>query len=421
MLDTRGMLKGSVVLLGASVLARGSMLLFRYVAALTLSAEDYGRLSLYISLFLSMSTIASFGVGASLAKLAVRESRDEIETETLYGNCVLLTSATSLLASIMFALILKQSAYELLTYQVIAASCIGFLFWSYFQVSIGFSLAEMKFGTASLYEAGDGIVKLVLLAIAGLFVTQISLEAYIMAFSLGYVMLSGLALRINARTLGIGIRSNPLRSFDVALLKGIVSHSSALMVVTFINLFYGFIVRSFLAGFSNSEVAIFDMALTFYSIPKIVFVSLVRPVVPYASRRAGDKVTVPGVGKIVVVLAAAMAIAVALHYSGSVAALLHLLRLPGYIDSFPVFLVLMGGALFDLIFGFLSSYFQGIGKVNVICAITVCVFLLTLPISFYAVQMFRLYGAAAANVFFFALLASATAFYAHRRIGFQKV
>jgi len=421
MLDSRKLLKGSAILLGASVFARGSMLLFRYVAALNLSTEDYGRLSLYISLFLSMSTVASFGVGGALAKLAVQDGKPERDHGALYYNSILLTLCTTILATCAFAFVLGQSSRELLTFRNIAVTAVGFLFWSYFQISIGFSLAELKFSLASIYEAGDGIIKLLLVAVFGLLMAKINLEVFILSFSLGYVLLSGLAAQNNARVLGLGVCKNPLKSFDAPLFKGLVGHSSSLMLITFVNLFYGFILRSFLAGSSNTEVALFDMALTFYSVPRMVFVSLVRPVVPYASRNVGGRIVIPQIGKVLAVFAAVMAFMTFAYMSGLIAAILRELGLGVYLESFPVFIILMSGALFDLGFGFLSSYFQGAGKVHVVSTLTLGAFVLTLPFSYYAVKAFGIYGAATANVIFITLLAGMTTWFAQRQIGFQMV
>jgi len=416
------MLKGSTALLGASIVARGSMLLFRYISALSLSPDDYGKLSLYISLFLSMSTIASFGMGGSLTKLAVRESETGKEPKALFGSCILLTVFTTLLATFAFVLMLRQSAHELLTSQIVTVSFVGFLFWSYYQISVGFSIAELKFGLASLYEAGGGIVKLVLLVFAGLLVTHIDLELCIFSFSLAYVFLFAFAAWNNARGLGIGVYIFSLEFFDWSLFKRIVSHSSALMMITFINLFYGFLLRSFLSSHSHVDVAVFDMAFTFYSVPRMVFASLVRPVVPYATRQRDGKIAMPaGLGRIIILISLSLSCAYILEITGIVSSLLRIVGLANYVKSFPIFLILMFGAFFDLVFGFLSSYFQGLGKVNLICIIIVCVFILTLPFSFYAVKMFKVYGAAISYVTFMALLAGLSVLLAYKFIGFRKV
>ena len=419
---SRSMLKGSTALLVASIVARGSMLLFRYISALSLSPDDYGRLSLYISLFLSMSTIASFGMGGSLAKLAVKESETGRNPRALFGSCILLTVFTTLLATFVFVLMLRQSAHELLTYQIVTVSVVGFLFWSYYQISVGFSIAELKFGLASLYEAGGGIVKFVLLVVAGLFVSRINLELCIFSFSLAYVLLFAFAAWNNTRIFGIGVYIFSLKFFNWPLFRKIVSHSSALMMITFINLFYGFLLRSFLSAHSNVDVAVFDMAFTFYSVPRMVFASLVRPVVPYATRQRDGKIAMPaGVGRIIILIALSLSCAYILEIKGLVSLVLRFVGLANYVKSFPIFLILMFGAFFDLAFGFFSSYFQGLGKVNLICLITVCVFIIALPFSFYAVKIFKVYGAAISYVAFLALLAGLSALLAYKHIGFRKV
>jgi O-antigen/teichoic acid export membrane protein len=421
MLEIRNMLKGSMLLLFASVFARGSMLLFRYLAAITISPDDYGRLSLYISLFLSMATIASFGVGGSLAKLAVNEKGcTDGNYISLYGNSIILTLFTTIIATGAFAFALKQASSSLFSNTVVAATAVGFLFWSYFQISIGFSLARLRFNLASMYEAGDGVIKLLLVLLAWFLFGTPNLDVFIFSFCLGYFLLTIWAAVNNCKLLVNTSCINPFKSFDMSKIGGLASHSSALMIITFATLFYGFVLRSFLAASSNVDVALFDMALTFYSVPKMVFVSLVRPIVPFAARRAGARITVPPIARFIYLFFVVMVAAIVLHVVGFTGIIFKYIGLSAYLDSFPVFIVLMFGALFDLGFGFLSSYLQGAGKVRVVSVLAVFTFILTLPISFYAVKSFGVYGAAVVNVVFNSMLAIATALAAKRLLGFER-
>ncbi len=420
MLEGKTLLKGSALLLSASIFARGSMLLFRYLAAVTISPHDYGCLSLYISLFLSMATIASFGVGGSLAKLAVREEENHEAHFSLYSNAIIMTLFTSMLATIAFVVALQQSSTGLLTARVVAVTAAGFVFWSYFQISIGFSLAALKFNQVSRYEAGDGITKLLLLLIAWLILGKPTVFTFIITYSMGYLLLFAWAIVNNYKLFGNPGSLNPFRLFDVSRIGRLAGYSSSLMMITFINLFYGFLLRSFLVSYSTLDVALFDMALTFYSVPKMIFVSLVRPVVPYASRNSGGKIMLPPVGKFFFVFFVLLSVALLLYLSGITELCLNKLGLIVYHDSFPIFLVLMLGALFDLGFGFLSSYLQGVGRVRIVAALTVCTFVVTLPISYYAVRSFGVYGAASAQVAFTAILAVMTAWSAGRLVGFER-
>jgi O-antigen/teichoic acid export membrane protein len=415
------LLKGSAMLLGASVVARGSTLLFRYLAAIQLSTDDYGRLSLYISLFLSMSSVASFGIGATLAKFAVKSDSKSIDPTALYNNALLLTSVTSLLATLIFVVIAWRTSHQLWTLNIISATAVGFLFWSYFQVSIGFSLADLKFGLASLYDAGDGLVKLSLLCTVFVFSPKVEVSTYVFAYTLSYFILAIFACRSNARVLGIRVATNPLTFYDASCIRNIFRHTFSLMVITFVTLFYSFLLRSFLSNHSTYEVAVFDMAMVFYSIPRMVFASLVRPIVPYASRRSGSRIPLQGLGRIITVFGIIIVAGMGLYYAGLVEWSLRYIGLSEYVQSFPVFLVLLSGGFFDLGFGFMSGYFQGIGKINSICTITLSVFVVLIPLSLYMVHHYRVYGAAVSSVLFTAVLATATALYAHSRIGFQHV
>lgn len=409
-----------MALLIASLVARGSMLVFRYIAALRLTIEDYGLLSIYISLFLSMASLSSFGIGGTLAKLAVKKDKIQTEVDPLYCNAILLTSFTTLIAICSFAVVLNMSAPKLTSARILSVTGLGFLLWSYFQVSIGFSLARFKFALVAIYEAGDGFFKLALAAAVALIWDFSKPESFVLCFCLAYVFLFALSLYFNSNTIGISIFINYIKCFDWVVLKKITSHSFALMLISFVNLLYGFLLRFFLSGTSNSDVAIFDMAITLYSIPKMIFAALVRPVIPYAAVNSTQKISVPRLDRFLILFLASMTLLIYLDSSGHMDRLFSVVGLGAYAKAFPLFILLLIGSPFDLCFGFLSGYFQGAGKVDTLCKITIGVFFLTLPVSYFAVTSYGIYGATITNVVFVLFLAVITTGFAQRLIGFKR-
>ena len=419
MFNYTDLLKGSALLFIASLVARGSTLLLRYLAAVDLSPNDYGNFSLYVSLFLSIAAIASFSIGPALSKLAVSYKEQSNNRNVLYGNSLLLVAVTSSLACIIFFIVFLSSSRHLLTINIAVATVVGFIFWAYFQVSIGLSLADFKFRIVSIYEAGDGLIKLGFLCCIFILSSEIKVSSFIFAFTLPYVLLALLGYCCNAFILNIRVTQNPIKSYNRQCLSSILGHTFPLMTITFINLFFSFFLRFLLSKHSNSEVAIFDMAMVFYSVPRMIFVSLVRPIIPFASRRIGSKIRIFGFGKIIIVFGSLMCAAIGFYYSGFVGLFLSYIGLPEYLDSFPIFLIILSGSVLDLSFGFMSSYFQGYGKIKQICNIVILVFILMIPFSFYAISLHRVYGAAISYIMYYFFLAVLATYNGYRQVGFQ--
>lgn len=416
----RFLLRGSGVLLAASMLARGSMFVFRYIAAVNLTTEQYGQLSLYISLFLSIATFASFGVGGTLSKWAVRKAQSEQSRKILYVNALLLIGCTTLIGFGAFVFALRLNSPQLVIPSILGGAALGLFSWSYLQIFIGFNLADFKFSRVSLYEAGDGLIKLLIMLCFSLLLASVNQKVFIFAFCYGYVVLFLITCFNTPLLFRKPFAGNPIKLVDKLIFTKLATHSSVLMLISLSTLLNGYMLRSFLSRSSATDVAIFDMAITLYSIPKMIFASLVRPVVPYASRMCGQKIPVPNMRLMGTVFVGGMLLLYVFYLSGAMQFFFNKIGLGAYYRSVPIFLLLLMGAPFDLCFGLLSGFFQGAGKVRIVCLVAVGTLTLSLPCSYIAVNLFGREGAAIVNVLFTIILASMTIWVAHREFGFEK-
>jgi len=279
----------------------------------------------------------------------------------------------------------------------------------------------MRFWLVSFYESSDGLAKLLIICVASFFYQNLNVILFIYSYTFSYIIMLIISIYNNVRIMNFSVFINPITNYNAKVIKYIFNHSFYLMGVTFSTLFYSFLLRLFLSSKSNTEVALFDMALLFYSFPRMVFASLVRPIVPFASQRRNSMIMLPDLIKIGTFLSIFFITGIFLYKINIVYNLLKYIGMDNYITSFPVFLVLLLGSIFDLSFGYCSSYLQGIGKIRDLFLLTLVVSIITLPLSFLAISNYNVYGAAIANVMYNISLALFIVIYCFIKIGFQSM
>jgi O-antigen/teichoic acid export membrane protein len=405
--------QGGILLIG-SVAGRGSSFLFRYIGAATLQVEAYAALCLYISMFLTLSTIGSLSIGTTLAKLAGEPRRD---LAALYRNAVILIFGSSLLSASFFAYWLSKVHGLNYSVEIIVSGFLATIFFASYQVGIGQSLAKMKFFQTSAYDAAEGLTKIIALGALVLFGSCLRLETFVFAFSVSYLILALWAVINNRVYLISSLTMRSLVNLEVGVVKEISGHAVAITLVSFENLLFFFMLRYFLALSSAYEVAVFDFSLVLYSIPKMVFAAVVRPVVPFVARAEYRQVRLPRIKPVLTTFLVGLALSYLALKTGWTRFAFQSLGIGKYEESFPLFLVILMGSFFDLTFGYISSYLQGLGRVWGIFTITLIVTVIALPLSFMAVSRYHLYGAAVSCVIFFFLLSMASLLYCRKAIG----
>ena len=421
MFNLRDILRSATLLSLGAFVGRAGAFAFKYIAMVVLSVEDYGKFSLVMSLFLSLSVVASFGIATALSKVAADEAGDGDRTELLYRNAVALTTITGLVAWSIFIVLLHLSIGESGSLLMIVVYGAAFMSLGYYHVSIGMNLGRLRFGVAAFYEAGESLAKLVLIAIAWIAFAELTSTRFLLVFCLSYSLLGVIAFLNRGKW---GFHAHGEKGFsrlDKTIWGVVLRQSCMLSSISFVNIFYAFLLRYYLSLSSIYEVAIFDFALVLYSIPRMIFGAIVRPIIPYAANSREEKVRIPDIWYSLMIFFIGIVVVFVSYTSGITGTVFGFMGIGAYEKSMPLFMLLCCGAIFDFSFGYLSSYLQGMGRITDVFKITMLVGLIAMGGSYYLVRHFGVYGCVLAYISYFVALATVCWLHVARVFGFDRL
>lgn len=378
----------SVAFLSAGIiLSRLFILLFRVVAARTLSLEEYGLMSLVISIFLSLGVLGPFKVDLTLSYFLNKfRGRDAESFQGLFFNGLLVTLPTMVLSLAIAVLVLFF--YDIFTFNLLLVTLVFLLSRSLFSQGSGLLLGDKRIKSVSIMESLNGFTRFLL----GLLFFQLlgmrSLEAGLYAFTLGFVVPALLSFVISVthfKPTSFSINRN--------LLNNLFSYSS-FVVVSVLSFEFVFLVPRFILSLSDlAAVAFFDMSLLVFKGVNLVLSTVPRILVPAVSDRFHTSNKIPDIRykEILIVTLSAFLLIAILSITGVDSYLVSLVLGEKFLPFLPIFYVISLSIPFYIHLMISMSIMQGIGKANTTAKTNLFFALASIPL-FYATGVFGVMG-----------------------------
>lgn len=402
----------SALLIG-SIAARLFALLFRYTAMTTLEVEDYAKLSIYISQYLTLLPLATVSMSTTLSKLLVNQS-DQNKNVILF-QAGLITLIGSIVAGLLYGLIdawptINDFDWLIVSFVLSSYLCAGFL-----SLKVGSELARGSFNKVAIIEFSESALRFfALLSVFSIGLVGAHWFFYSFLFGAPLLLILVSTLSIIKRPLFISSRGNKGNNIYSWLL---FSHSGSLAIISLLTLGFALWLRYRLLEVSLAAVAFFDVALVLYSVPRLVFASVVRPVVPLAAGSDKKRVILIKPRKAITLFLFFSAAILCIYTVDLVQTIFGWFGLSQYISAVPTFLILLILSPLDLLFGYFSAFLQGVGKIQyVTMSVAISAGLAILP-AFILTSAWGAAGAALSLGLFYFFACVSCAFVAVKTVG----
>ena len=404
---------GSMLLVG-SIAARFFALLFRYFAMTRLEIEDYAKLSIYISQYLTLLPLATLSMSTTLSKVLVNQNEQNKKIILFQSGHIVLISA--IFAGFVYGLIDAWSTAIDFDWIKTSFVLLSYFCASYISLIVGSALANGDFYKVAVIESSESGLRLILLFVF-LFVGLADEKWLLYSFLLGspFLFFVFFAPKLFETPIYYLSRQKKIDFYYGSIL----SHSGYLSIISLFTLSYSLWLRYRLIDVSLSDVAFFDLALVLYSIPKLVFASIVRPVVPIAAKKEKKHIVLIHPKKIFVPFLFFVVVMLCIYLLDILRFVFQWIGLVQYISAIPIFLILIIMAPFDFLFGYFSAHLQGAGKIRYVTISVVISICLTLLPALFLINSWGAVGAAISFSFVYIVACVLCAYFSIKTIGLR--
>lgn len=175
----------------------------------------------------------------------------------------------------------------------------------------------------------------------------------------------------------ISISKNQIQAIN-KIVKSIFPHAISVVVISFSVLILAYVLRLFAGNVGIEEISYMDAALVFYGIPRLFFSSIVRPIIPIVASKQTSKDKLSLDWRIyLLVLLIPIPLGFMIATMGVGTEIFALMNLSNYQPAAVALGILVGGSGVDLLFGYISSYLQGMNRtanlafISILCLIPV--------------------------------------------------
>jgi len=365
-MSRRAILKDTTFLLGGTLLSRGLILLYRLLAARSLSVEDYAVLSLVISFFLMVIPFGFFNVAIPLSKfISEHAGTDRESVRRFYANALFLLLVTTCIVYFLLAGYLRSlpegSGLSWRVYMVMGLGAFGYSIGMH---NFGVLRGMKEVPVNAMLVTMNGVTRFGLLAALLLMWGSVDLETCIAIFFISNLIPTLLSFPVTWKMTGM---SRGALRFHGPSAARIIHFSKYIVAVNVMLHSLDFAGRWVLGAFVDAEsVAVIDVAFLFYTAVTMVMSTFVVILIPYVSEAhaASGKVKEPSRKPFLIlgVVAAAASLSFMLLDAPLGSMVVDLLGKEEYSASVRIIAILVLAVPFHLLFSQYSGLVQGTGN-----------------------------------------------------------
>lgn len=398
----KDILKGTSILTAGVIFSRIFMFLFRYICMMSLSMENYGRLTLLITSFNALIIFAHFNFGNSVLKYWSDENESIKSKTQIYFNSIYLSFITSLIA-FLFLLFIWAKIININFYLSISL-LIGVFSFTFFTINWGFFIGNFKIKYSALINASLGLSRFLLIVLfLGIF-NRINMNIVLYSFLIGALfpfILSILILKMK-----FNLVPNPFIKINFSKSKKIFSYSGFIMLSGIIFSLLEFYIRWILSKYSFESTALYDGAFLMYVAFQMIISSYIMNMIPHVSKKIskGESISIMSKMDIFFVLLIVIIISLIFNFTSLGINLLNIMHLGKYSYSLKIFSILIIAVPFSIYFGTYQAILQGVGKTRDLSLIVIIGSILYVIGSPVLIQYFGIFGAALMYILFYIAL-----------------
>lgn len=344
---------------------------YRYLSVRELSVSDYGRVALLLSIFNAATVVGTYGVPATVSRLAARTGGQRRDRELLRAAALATIgpTAAAVLAMAISTYVVTRSPLDTLVAAVGVPPMIWALLYS------GFIRGKGMTWAAATIQPANIVLQMLALGVLVASGVKVGVGWVLASFYIGNFGAYGAALLCRRSAL---LRASAVPDDDPdpdAGARRILSFSAWLALANFAVLLLAVLPRISLAQSSYREVALFDLALLVYTIPQRLRSSFLIALLPIAAveRKRGTRMTVPGNRDLLLLTCAFLVLDGLLWSTHLVRTLLDAVGMSAYAGAEPLLLIVLLAAPAELFFGINSALLQAFGESRKLSAISVAV------------------------------------------------
>jgi len=363
--------------------------LFRIACARTMPVEDYGRLALFLTIYVNLIIIAYFNLGGALTKyVSEYRVKEEASILSFYASALTIAIFTSLTAFIICMVIYAQ--YDLLSLAIAICLFFSLFLFAVYRVNAGILTGFQKMGQVGALTPSLTAFRCVLLIIFIFLLDKLSVESALLAYFLGIYLTSALSLFLALRLLKV--RWAPWRTRLLGF-KNWVHKSNMKLIASFsgyivprdvlVTALTALIPAFILSRTDFADVAYLDVALMIFSVAGLVMSALGTALLPETSKMeaTGTPLDYRSIlRRLVLYSIILVAVVYILFYIGVDALLIRLIFGEEFLPSVSPLRILVFALPFQVYNAAASSFLLGMGKPGVTLKIAIFTFFISLPL-----------------------------------------
>lgn len=397
------LLKHTLFLSSGMVITSFFAYLFRITCAQTMPIEDYGKLALFLTIYVNLIIIAHLNLGTSMTKYVSEYMvKNVARIPSLYLSALTIAIVSSLLAFIVSIVIFEK--YDLLSLVIAVCLFFSFFLFATYRVNAGFLQGLQKMKKVGALSASLGASRFALLIIFIFLLHGLSIESALIAYFSGIYITAILSFFLALRL--FRVKRLPWRT-RLSSLKGRVNQSTIKLIATFsayivprdlLSTSLMALIPAFLLSRTNfANVAYFDVALLIYSIPTMLLGGLSISLIPIVSENeARDRPINYSqiLRRLILYAVCVLAVLYSMFYVGVDALFTKLIFGEQFLPSVSLVHILFLALPFQVYSTAVSSFLVGMGNPGATLKITILTFLISLPLYIIMILQKGIYGAA---------------------------
>ena len=397
------LLKHTLFLSSGTVITSFFAYLFRITCVQTMPVEDYGKLALFLTIYVNLIIIAHLNLGTPMTKYVSEYMvKDVARIPSLYLSALTIAIFSSLLAFIVSIVIFEK--YDLLSLVIAVCLFFSFFLFATYRVNAGFLQGLQKMKRVGALSASLGVSRFALLIIFIFLLHGLSIESALIAYFSGIYITAILSFFLALRL--FRVKRLPWRA-RLSSLEGRVNKSTIKLIATFsayivprnlLSTSLMALIPVFLLSRTNfANVAYFDVALLIYSIPTLLLSSLNISLIPMVSENeARDRPINYSqiLRRLILYAVCVLAVLYSMFYVGVDALFTKLIFGEQFLPSVSLVRILFLALPFQVYYTAVSSFLVGMGKPGATLKITILTFLISLPLYIIMIMQKGIYGAA---------------------------
>lgn len=415
-MDYKKVFRDTGILIGATIISKGFVFLFRILCARYLPVDDYANLSIFISFFVMIIPLGFFNVAIPLSKyIAEYGGKRPDMVKKFYVNALLLLTITSVLTTVV--LLSCAGHYGIKSWSVFLFIILG---------TFGYTVSRHNFGVfrglKAIYSNAvvillSGITQFGCLILSIFFFGGIDFNICIIVFFLGNIIPTIISLPLSYRL--VGLSRSDLRA-DTAVISKIVHYSKYIVAANVMLMSLDFFSRFALSFVNDESVALFDITMLVYTSMSLILSNLVVILVPYVSEHAslGNIVKEPS-GKIFI-----YSLSIAALISGCVLICNPILKTLAvaildkeiYSRVPALYSIVMISLPFHIFFSIYSGFSQGSNRPDILMKATFVTVSLSIPFLMIMARVFGVYGVISGVCFSYVVRFLAIKFFYRRHL-----